>query len=247
MLKWYEINARTCLFRDQVLDLVFPRSCIDCGRLISDFPCRFSCPACRNRYAWISDPACAGCGAPLTGRLVSERVCTACRENPPAFQTCRSLFLHRGIGARLVHTLKYAEGRFLYREIAALLRETEDLWPFLEGKILVPVPLHPRKLNQRGYNQADLVIRAILEVYPHLRTCAVLERTRMTPTQTFLSREARRRNMKNAFVCEESLERQADYLLVDDVLTTGSTLNAAATALRRRGVRRISAFTLAHG
>lgn len=247
MWKWYEINAKTRLAWDRLLDFVFPRACIACGRLVTEFPCRFTCPACRDRYAWIHAPSCSRCGAPISGNLASVRFCPDCRDTPPLFGTCRSLFLHRGVGATLVHTLKYAEGQYLYREIEALIRQFPELWPFLQDKVLVPVPLHPRKLSRRGYNQADLIIRGIREVYPQLKTIPVLRRTRMTPTQTFLSREARRRNMRDAFACAATPGKRLEYCLVDDVLTTGATLNAAARALRSKGVRGISAFTLAHG
>jgi len=247
MWKWYEINARTSWAWDRLLDQVYPRTCIECGRLVTDHPCRYTCPDCRERYPFIVEPACACCGAPIPGKLASERICRDCRDEPRLFGSCRSLFLHRGIGARLVHTLKYSEGRYLYREIAALIAQKPEWGPWFTGKALVPVPLHPRKLRRRGYNQADLIVRGIREVYPHLIVAPFLTRTRMTPSQTFLSREARRKNMRNAFSCTTAPRKGQELLLIDDVLTTGATLNAAAQALRRAGRQGISAFTLAHG
>ena len=230
-----------------VLDWVFPRTCLRCGCHLTDHPGTFVCEACRRRYLLIREPFCPGCGVPFFGEIRASRACAACLDKPPAFDESRSLFLYRSTGARLVHALKYEQGTFLQSEITRLLLGDPRWKTYLGGNLLVPVPLHPSKRRKRGYNQAEIVVQAIQAAYPATTLGHCLERIRATPSQTFLSREARLKNMKGAFHCRAIPPEGARVILVDDVLTTGATLNAAARALRKAGAKRISAFTLAHG
>jgi ComF family protein len=146
-----------------------------------------------------------------------------------------------------VHVLKYEGGSWLLNEIACLLAENPDWQAYFAGAVLVPIPLHPRKLRSRGYNQSLVIAHAIHRFCPDTRIVEALARTRMTPSQTFLSREKRLKNMKGAFACLKGVGQLEKVILVDDVLTTGATLNASALALRGINVQDISAFTLAHG
>ncbi|MEX0321966.1 MAG: ComF family protein [Puniceicoccaceae bacterium] len=111
----------------------------------------------------------------------------------------------------------------------------------------MPVPLHPRKQLARGYNQSIVIAEAIQSLVPDTHVRNILRRTRMTPSQTFLSREKRLQNMQGAFACEQGAGELDRVIMIDDVQTTGATLNASALALRSQNVHYISAFTLAHG
>ena len=146
-----------------------------------------------------------------------------------------------------MHALKYEQGLWLRDEIALLLRE-EGVWEAWFGDAcVVPVPLHRRKLRRRGFNQAAVIAAAVEHAFPATVAADCLIRVRKTPTQTFLSREERRRNTEGAFVCHKPPPPRRRFIVVDDVLTTGATLSAAVTALRAEGAEDISAFTLAHG
>lgn len=230
-----------------VLDWVFPRTCLECGCLLSAGCSAFSCAACRARYPLIREPQCRCCGVPFYGQLLDGPLCRACQESPPRFRSARSLVLYRDIGARLVHTLKYEQGTYLQTEISDLLRADSRWRDLLVDSALVPVPLHWRKLRRRGYNQADIIAAAIKEAIPEVIVCDCLQRVRMTPSQTFLTRRQRLNNMRGAFRCARKPPSLDNLVLVDDVLTTGATLNAAAAALHKAGVCEVSAFTLAHG
>jgi ComF family protein len=175
-----------------------------------------------------------------------ERICGTCRAEPPAFKACRSLFLYRDAGARIVHALKYEQALWLRRELTLLLQEAAGWEAWFNKAVLVPVPLHPAKHRSRGYNQAELIAKAVQAAFPATRIDNCLRRIRRTPSQTFLSRVQRQRNMRGAFTCSMAPEARR-IILVDDVLTTGATLNAAVVALNEAGAGDISAFTLAHG
>lgn len=230
-----------------LLDWVLPRTCLQCGRLLEAGTTGYSCVACRAHYSLIREPQCRCCGVPFYGRLADGPLCRSCTDHPPHFARARSVFLYRGTGARLVHALKYEQGIYLQQEIAELLRADARWRDFFVNHVLVPVPLHPRKLRKRGYNQTEIIVQAIRAVVPEAGMCDCLKRIRMTPSQTFLSRSQRLKNMHGAFRCAYPPPAERSLMVVDDVLTTGATLNAAVAALEKAGATDVSAFTLAHG
>lgn len=241
---WFRALERAV--RGQCLEWLYPRTCLRCGRFLQDFA-GYACENCQEDYAFISEPVCALCGSPHLTPLLGERLCSNCVEREPAFASARSLFTYGGTGARLIHALKYEDGRWVEDEIVKLARDVDWLDGFLSGGTLVPVPLHRRKLRRRGYNQAMVVARALCRADPGLRIWNGLKRTRDTPSQTDLSRRERRLNVSGAFCARKPVPRDQRLILIDDVLTTGATLGEAALALRKAGGNRISAFTLAHG
>lgn len=119
----------------------------------------------------------------------------------------------------------------------------------MSGSVLVPVPLHPRKLRERGYNQSDLIVRELVELFPECSRNEVLRRALDTVSQTQFNRSERVRNLKNAFSLRQNraIDPAQRYIIVDDVFTTGSTVNACAAALRRSGARQIDVLTVGHG
>lgn len=213
------------------MDVILPRTCIRCGKVCKEGDSAYCCGYCRGAYEFIEDPL-----RPPIGIFGA----------PPPFPYTVSLLRYRGTTERLIHALKYEGGNYLADEIRTLLPQTPDWQAYFCDSLLVPVPLHPRKLRQRGYNQADCIVRAIAVVYPGAVCVNVLARRRHTRSQTTLNRDQRRANMRGAFVQVAPLPPGRRVILVDDVCTSGATLNACARALPDAR-RRISAFTLAHG
>jgi ComF family protein len=148
-----------------------------------------------------------------------------------------------------VHALKYRAEFHVLRDITDLARRASWFASYVYGARLVPVPLHPRKLRERGFNQSLLLAQAFARAGPVLGVDDVLVRHGDTGTQTFLDREARQANVKKAFAVGEGrrLYPGARYVLVDDVFTTGSTLSACAAVLRAAGCAHVDVLTLGHG
>lgn len=232
-----------------LLDLVWPRSCVGCGLAVGTSPFRYLCPCCSSRLPFIQPPSCVSCGEPMSGLVGPGARCPSCLEQAPWNCGGRSLMRFEGVAQSFVHRLKYGEGRWLGRDLGTLFGACGWVCGFAGGSLLVPVPLHPRKARQRGYNQARMIALAVAGEAAGAELGEVLVRRVDTSTQTRLSREERRRNMKNAFAIAPGavLNRDRTHILVDDVFTTGSTLESCARCLRQGGVERVRVLTLCHG
>lgn len=159
------------------------------------------------------------------------------------------MILVEGVGRELVHQFKYGGAGFLVQDFSTLFENCPGLKDYVANAQLVPVPLHSRKFRERGFNQSEALCQALIRLEPSATLADILIRTVDTPSQTLFTRKERMRNLRHAFRLNPSSEVNTDdrYLLVDDVFTTGSTLNSCARALKKRGIHRIDILTLGHG
>jgi competence protein ComFC len=233
------------------LDLVYPRNCAVCGGMVEDNPLgvRYVCAGCRMRLYYVGLFYCERCGYPYVGGVSAGRVCAKCEELKPVFEAGRSIILHRGTGAELVRAVKYRSARYLLPDIERILLQCSELGEYIGEAVLVPVPLCRVRFRERGFNQAELFAQLFMRVGGAGRVENLLCRVKDTESQTHLSREERMANVKNAFAMRPGfrLEDGVCYVLVDDVYTTGSTLNVCAQELLRAGAERVKVLTLAHG
>lgn len=237
------------LWRDR-LDVVFPRSCVHCGGLVEAGPFRHLCPACAKLLFIVAPPHCPTCGHPYFGETEINRLCLHCEALEPEFGQGKTAVLLKGAGRSLVHALKYHGALQVLPDLAAIMAAVPDYVEYLRGAVLVPVPLHPRKLRERRYNQSLLLAQAAAQAAGEpARVEQLLRRVLDTETQTHYDRAARQKNLKNAFALAPgaAINPGQRYLLVDDVFTTGSTLNACATVLRRAGALSLDVVTFGHG
>lgn len=226
-----------------------PRHCLGCeAPLGASAPWRYLCPACVRRLDFIHPPCCQTCGHPFPGIGLGQ-ACAHCAELRPVFEEGRCCLLHRDLAAVLVRTVKYHDGRYLHRDVAAILRRLSWMAEYVRDVQLVPVPLFPARERLRGFNQSLWLARIVAETFGLEAPCSLLRRIRPTQTQTRLARAERARNVRRAFALAPGAVVSPDltYLLVDDVFTTGATLNECAQVLRRAGARRLKVLTLAHG
>jgi ComF family protein len=232
---------------DGVLSVVLAPACAACNALL-EHPTRGPvCPACWQSIRPPTPPLCDRCGDPLpTWRSISRplAVCARCRRARPLVSCARAIGAHDGALRHIVHALKYEGRRSLARPLAELMRR-HGADVLADASCAVPVPLHPSRRRERGFNQAaDLARHLGLPVVPALR------RTRATPTQTGLPAARRHRNVRDAFTISRAGRRlsrapAAIVVLVDDVRTTGATLEACARVLKEAGVQEVRALTAA--
>jgi len=232
-------------------DLVFPPSCVHCGGLVEASPLRHVCAACEPLIVRVESPHCPCCGHPFFGDTEGERLCVHCEGLRPEFGEGKTAVLFKGPARALVHTLKYRHGLHVLEDIETLVAAHSEFADFIRGAVLVPVPLHPRKLRERGYNQSRLLAETVAKAVggEGTRVEELLRRVVDTQTQTNLDREQRRANLKNAFALAPgaAITESQSYTLIDDVFTTGSTLNACAGVLRRAGGLKVNVVTFGHG
>lgn len=247
-------KAHSRFFFEQLLrsmaDLLFPRSCVHCKTSVESTPLQYLCIDCDRELFRADPPACQTCGYPFWGVLAGPQTCPHCAELNPIFDQGKTLFLAKGPGRSLIHEIKYHQGFYLMEDLARLIRASPHYLEFFAGATLVPVPLHPTKERERGFNQSEIIAQALAKAAgPPTRVEPLLERVRFTQTQTRLNRSERDQNVKNAFAITSNavLLEDHSYILVDDVFTTGSTLNACAATLRDAGASKISVLTLGHG
>lgn len=237
------------LWRDK-LDVVFPRSCVHCGGLAEDGRLRQLCPACERQLFVVAPPHCTTCGHPYYGETEINRLCQHCETLEPKFGEGKTAILLKGPGRSLVHALKYHRGLHVLGDVATIMAAVPGYADYLRGAVLVPVPLHAKKLRKRRFNQSRLLADcAVQATAGQARVEELLCRVVHTKSQTHYDRAARRRNLKNAFALAPgaTINPAQRYVLVDDVFTTGSTLNACAAVLRRGGALNLDVVTFGHG
>ena len=244
-------------------DALFPPMCVHCRGLIETAGedaagFRHLCARCAAQLDFVRPPHCSTCGHPFYGAVEGERMCPHCEGLEPAFREGRTAVLFRGPVRSLVIELKYHHGLHVLADMEEILRRAPHVLAWVRGAVLVPVPLHPRKERERGYNQAALLAAALARVASStgssqagdsVRVEPLLRRTTDTATQTAFDRRTRMANLKNAFALARGAALIPDqhYILVDDVFTTGSTLNSCARTLRRAGALNLDVVTLGHG
>lgn len=230
--------------------VVFPPVCVHCRGLVEEGTFRHVCAGCAERIEFVAAPHCSTCGHPFYGAVEGERMCPHCEGLAPAYREGRTAVLLKGPVRALVHELKYHRGLHLLGDIKAIFRARAELLDWVRDAVLVPVPLHPRKERDRGYNQSRLLASCLAETAGGgTRVEPLLCRGVDTPSQTGFDRQTRRENLKNAFALASgaAITPGQHYLLVDDVFTTGSTLNCCAQVLRRAGCLNLDVITLGHG
>ena len=239
----------TQLWRDK-LDILFPRSCVHCGRLVENGKFRHLCALCETQLIVVKPPYCSTCGHPYFGETEINRCCLHCEELEPEFSEGKTAVLLKGPGRSLVHALKYHHALHVMDDIVQIMTAVHGYVDYLNNAVLVPVPLHPRKMRERGYNQSLFLAEcAVKASVGRARVEELLRRVVDTESQTHYDRSARQKNLKNAFALAPgaAINPAQRYLLVDDVFTTGSTLNACAAVLCRAGVLTLDAVTFGHG
>jgi ComF family protein len=228
--------ARLNWLKGQVLDFFFPPYCLGCQKEGD-----FLCSSCRNLFPRLIPPLCPQCGRPLP----PEGRCRQCEKWKLEIDAIRSPYRYEGVVRQAIHCLKYYNWKVIALPLAQLLAEHLKTNP-MPATVIAPVPLHPRRLRERGYNQSGLIARELSRLMDLPLAENLLFRVRDNPPQAkVITAEARRSNVVGAFCCRSSLRQQESVLLIDDVCTTGATLNSCASALKAAGAGWVRGLTVA--
>ena len=224
----------------------FPAVCQICNEQRAEPADGFVCAYCLRNVFRTQRPWCEQCGLPFDGEFTETTACLNCLDLEWDFDGARSLFASKGLVREVIHRFKYNGAEFFQplmnrwiRVFSSDFKESPD-W-------IVPIPLHPLKERERGFNQADRLAEAVAEVLGVPMVRDAVQRVKNTETQTHLSRSKRLANMNGAFTLRRNRSLMGTVMLVDDVMTTGATASACACVLKNSGTSKVNVFTMARG
>lgn len=220
-----------------IAGLLFPRRCPVCHEAVEDAG-ELACKICRTRLPYVRTPFCLKCGKPLL--MEESEYCGDCRRKKHMFRQGRAPFVYDRLMRESIARYKYS-GRREYASFYAeeILRKCAREAVFWKGEVLVPIPLHPSRRRKRGYNQAALLARELSKRCGIPVDEKLLFRTRKTRAQKELNDQERLTNLKNAFSVREGNIPYKNIILIDDIYTTGSTIDEAARVLKENGVQTV--------
>jgi ComF family protein len=234
-------------FLERLFQFFLPHPCPCCEKFLTEGSSGI-CSDCLAEIHWVEPPFCTVCGTPFLSKVGEAHACGSCLVKKRYFTTARALGYYEGPLQQAIHRWKY-EGRtsltvHFGEWLAAGLPR---YWPSHSFDLLIPVPLHVRRLRERGFNQALLLVKELSRHTGIPFHARVLQKKRHTLPQVDLSRAEREREIKGVFhvLAPERVEKKT-ILLVDDVYTTGATVNECSRALLAAGAQQVDVLTVAH-
>jgi ComF family protein len=230
-------------FGASLLEFFLPRMCLFCGVPVGETAVVALCPDCEAQIAWVASPLCTCCGRVFASRDGADRVCGDCQTDPPPFDRARAAALYDGPVAQAITRFKFSRQMAVLPVMQHWLQRPPCLELVAAADLLAPVPLHPKRIKHRGFNQSLLLAQG----FPGAAVVRELVvRTRHTAPQVGLNPKERQDNVKGAFaVTVPALVKGKSVLLIDDLYTTGSTVKECARVLRKAGASRVEVLTVA--
>jgi len=227
-------------------DLLYPRRCLVCGQDLGNGDPGPLCATHRREITPVEEPFCERCGTKMFARATGELICNECRRTKRHFDRAFSATIYNDVMRSLVHRYKYRMRQYLHTSLAWWMIEFAHRYIDTQRiEAIIPVPLHWRRFQYRGFNQANALARPLAREFRRPIIKHVLQRRRNTVPQVSLKPKARATNILDAFRVRRPERIEGKHLLVlDDVYTTGATVNECARALKDAGAASVIAFTL---
>lgn len=224
------------------LGLLYPQTCCFCGKVCKENICE----KCAKEITYIQEPTCKKCGKPI--RYEESEFCSDCKRVQLHYEQGKSIWLHTGKVRWSVYQFKY-HNRRIYGEFYAqeLFRLYSDWVRTCKIDVIIPIPLHRKKRRNRGYNQAEIIANHLGKLADiHVEPKAVV-RIRNTRAQKNLSNQERKKNLRQAFQVTKYWNGYKNVLLIDDIYTTGSTIDSVAKVLKEKGAHKVWFLTISIG
>jgi ComF family protein len=237
----------------QLADIIYPPRCAVCSRFLWKAPLvrealsAFFCPDCTADFHCVASPLCPICGQPFSSEVTEDHLCEDCLRKRPFYEAAWAPYRYEGAILKGIHRLKYGSKSFLADALGPLLaRFAEKRLDGQEDLLIMPVPLHFKRLQERGFNQSLLLARHVSRALHIDLDFLSLRRVRYTQPQTSLAKRERQQNVRGAFeLKDQGAVKGNTVLLVDDVVTTGNTINECARILRKGGAQKVFGLSLA--
>ena len=228
-------------------EIIFPPQCLGCAEILHPFNGQIFCPDCLEQIHFISGSICNICGTTFPDSPSQNHLCGDCQETKPYFSCARAIFSYDDAILNAIYQFKYKSNISVGEILADFMGgfSFPDI-DFADYSFIIPVPLHIKRLRERGFNQSLILARAIGEKHQISVDFSLLKRHKFTLTQTGSNKKERKQNIKGAFeVTDKKKIAGKSIILIDDVYTTGATVNECAKTLLKAGAQKISVLTLA--
>lgn len=239
-------NLRFQRFKTKILDFFFPRhiKCVFCGEELKENSRYDCCEKCKEKLPFITF-SCARCGGTIPAD--SSGVCLDCKRHEYSFDFARAVFDYEGEVVALIHKFKFHGQKFLCEPLGNYLCDRLATWE-VKPDIITYVPMHPKREKERGYNQAKLLAEFVANKFDLPCLCLV-EKAKETASQTTLAYDERQTNLVDSFKFNRQFAADVkgkSVLIIDDIFTTGATMNEMARVIKAHGTKEINALTVAH-
>jgi ComF family protein len=230
-----------------IADVIFPPRCITCSAILEERGPLPFCPQCMAGIRFIRSPLCPRCGIPFTTQDMEDHLCGECLVSPRPFTLARAVGLYEETLLKAIHLFKYRKGIGIGSVLGGIMADfAGGIWDMRAFSVIIPVPLHRKRLRERGFNQAVILARCIAKRFALPLDFLTLRRKVFTAPQVGLGHEERSVNVRGAFTVRKPVRMTGKrVLLVDDVYTTGSTLAECAGVLLDAGADSVAVLTLA--
>ncbi len=222
--------------------VIYPQTCYFCGK-INKTPV---CTVCQKKLIYVKEPRCKVCGKPI--RYAENEYCSDCEKNQFYFEQGKSIWLHKDPVTWSIYQFKYHNRRvfadYYAKEMWRLYGKKIKIWNI---DVIVPVPLHWKRRGDRGFNQAEVLARRLSEYSGSPVQTKGIKRIRYTERQKALGHKERKKNLVDAFAITKKWKNARNVLMIDDIYTTGNTMNEVAKVLKQNGTEKVWFLTISIG